>query len=301
MSILTNSDRMYFIDPIQDASIEAKHLLVLDNQRQNLSWNNTVVPVKGKRWSGGRFWWVSEAGDYVTGAPLNYENQRGATVGLLEDGSFCVGTATSTDGRWVRIQNAKRSDLLVPAVDLEERNRVVYAPQWCKAAPWAGELMPVPTDSDAVAEAKLALAKEMWRQRNIARVLMTEGGARDWLTHLDDLREDGWSDVLPTPLFGAYVTGNVMVVDQYIGISEVGDSHKRSMIEALQAKSLDPRDMTRAYSVGVTFLVPSNASTEDEFSGLSHDFMERAARTYFGDYNVRLGDYQTKAVLRGTL
>jgi hypothetical protein len=281
------TNRTIFIDPVQDATVEAERILVLRQPDQYTSLVNTIVDVGKSRYHDGTHaWYITEDGHYVQGAPVNPSFRTGthSVVGIMSDDLFVVGTLSQHLGE-ARITNAVRSDR---NGDQSE----VIAPVWVKAAPWASRLMPLPTDGMEVVAAKLAVAVQLHQSRTTHAGILIEAIARDCEDDIADLIEEG---ALPKPVLGAQVKGTAFLpVNMRLGE------------EALEQARIATAKMPGAYingggfaKVDLTFMYPEDAATKDDLESAEiNRVLTRHAATAIGYNGLILGNITLAPVLR---
>ena len=301
---LTYADLLAFIDPVVDHCQEnVTRILHTESYRKSRTPNEpTILDVKGNGIEASRHWWISADGDYVDGAPLNpHFTVTDWLIGLNDDGTFALGMPQrgGLNGHGtVKVVGVRRSDGLIPDLP-EDSSPEFFFSRWVKAAAWASELFPHPTDCAELVAAKLELARELSRHRHIAAVLYREGMGREWMEHLEDIRDTGdFKDLLPEPTMGTQVGGVVTVM---FGTEEMDAfaPTEREGLQDLMDKSLSGRTYVhRSASVPVQFIVPTELTTEDEFIGQSHDPIISHARRHFGNYGLSLQVNTKYPVLR---
>lgn len=305
--MLTNADRIYFIDPLTDPFAgQPEKILITGALREhsNASLVNTIVPVKNKKaWDMARLWYVTEGGDYVHGVatnrPLRFVTSH--TLGILPDGGWITGQSYYDGPEALTIMEAKRSDQQrLDAPDgLDWVAPTIMVKEWVPAAPWAHELMPEPHDSDAVVNAKLAVAKEKHRHRKAWNEILHQAGWRDWTEHLDDVRDNGHS--IPTPTFGAHVTAQVfMPTGERVPAEAALNDRTSTLWNRVQELSLGytSRDESMMISAHTQFPSAVQVHNLSEVIAVDRDIHEAHARNYFSDHGIRLGSHNASLVLR---
>lgn len=248
--MISKEDRMYFIDPLQPSSVAKTKLdgselplqvLALRFRRDAFKADRigSIVNVTHQRVDNNELWWVDADGDYVYGAQLADRHRgRGNLMAIINDDLFIVGRnggehhlGSSSHGSI--ISEARRSDGRRPMG--VTGNMMYTAPLVLKAAPWAHDLMPVPGDNADVVTAKVARAKQMFIQRHKKGEIYKEGMRRDWLHHLETLRED---HDMPTPVFNVGVEGTFLTTSSDDVAVDSLTPAQRDRIEPLDRNSI---------------------------------------------------------------
>jgi hypothetical protein len=300
--MLASSDRIYFTDPFADKVPAAVQVLVTDtlNIHRRGELRDRIVTIrKHRHHNGARLWYVTTAGDYVDGVPLNPQMKPGDPMMGLLGNVFVTGTSMYV-GKLTDVAEVTdpiRSDqVVVHAADGEgyTQPRQPVA-QWVAAAPWAKELMPSPFDADSVVQAKLALAKTRWEHARARAGLVVEAVDRDWAERLERLVEQGHP--MPVPRYGAVVTGQLQLpVDT--PAHTVESPEFKAMKERIAESSAVTPWTGQAY-VSVAVEVPADLSLEEpDFNEVSPDSYERTARRLFDITNARIGGVSPTAFVR---
>jgi hypothetical protein len=290
------TNRTIFIDPVQDATVEAERILVLRQPDQYTSLVDTIVDVGKTRYHDGTHaWYVTTDGHYVHGAPLNpsvrtgYSGIAAPVVGIISDDLFVVGTLSQLlTGGEARITNAVRSDRLGEPSE-------VITPMWVKAAPWASRLIPLPTDGMEVVAAKLAVAVQLHQSRKAHAGILIEAITRGYENDIADLIEEG---ALPKPILGAQVKGSAFLpVNIRLG--------EEALEQARTATAKMPGTVISGYGyamVDLTFMYPEDAATKDDLESAEiNRALTRHAATAIGYNNLVLGNITLAPVLRNLI
>jgi hypothetical protein len=295
---LTLAQRKFFIDPIQDPLAEAKSILVLEERYGRGVYANKITDVRSITTYNNRVWWVSDVGDYVAGAPLNPVNLAYGTeiMGILSDDLFVIGTynGVRSDSRGLNINRSIRSDQMVlPSVSTDV---TVTAKTWVLAAPWARELMPLPTDNAAVTNAKLALAEQRWDQRRAKAVILQEALYRDWWDDMEGLAEN--HDMLEPRLGGLFSGGVLIKVAAATPTDGLTDT-QREELKAKTDRALSAGAFSSTYSqTQMTLPVRVTVTKPDELGDVDRGSVVNQVRNAIGDYYAVVGDYTLSPVLR---
>lgn len=213
---ITPADRIYFVDPIQTPTAklpENAKLLVTQLQRDRSYGANVGDIITVTRVTEGdyaRFWYVGEDGNFYDGALFGgTRRRRGRIIDFIGDdaimginsGEITTNSYYLSDGRrW-----SKRRDFAGghAITDYRASNTLI-------GAPWAETLWPMPNDSDELTEAKVALAKQKWTNRQHHAGILKEALSRDWLTTLD--QEDFYAKTgMPKGDFGLFIKGTALL------------------------------------------------------------------------------------------
>ena len=293
----TDAQRRFFIDPVQDPTIECTRLLVTEERTTRGTHLDKIVNVRPKRTTvGARVWWVTEGGDHVAGAPVNPTNlmshQRIIAPG--GEGWFWLGNVGRRTGDVHVTGEARRSDgKTLPGLHgnrvftFETRDAV-------RAASWAAELVPLSGDSDEVALAKLQLAEQRWNQRRAKAEIIRQGLQRGWEDDLQDLRDSG---KLPSATFGAYYKGGALVVASTPALSVRDAGRIEAYREAMPG--VTPGGDVLSY-IGLEVDTPLGIHVEsfDDIRKLPTSSLRDALRSAVNDYSAIPGEYQLTPVLR---
>jgi hypothetical protein len=293
------SDMKFYLDPVQDMTLKAARLYVTEEAypRGRGSAVGTIVDVKENSFdsSAGKYWWVTDDGQFVRGAPISRNSPNYSQhVSLLDDGVFIVGEyyGTASNGEVGILAGCVRSDGKVRP----GRGSQYRVENWMKAASWASALMPAPGDSVDVIAAKVALAKEKYKRRNAMRVILSEAMERDWNTDLESLRED---HNIPHPTFGAYVDAEALLS---IGASprvetESLTEDERAKVARLTGR-LAMRSLEQRVAVPVKFMAGLTISPGSSPTAINASTIASAARARFDDYSINIGSYSLTPILR---
>lgn len=300
--MISRTDRIYYIDPIQDPTdSNTARILVLDEKREGHGLVNTVVKIKTRATiEGGRVWFSTEQGYHVRGAILNPIRLQNTTnvMALLGGDVFAVGVGGGQDSGNRLLRDFRRSDgKVIPAHnDDGSKRNVMMTKEWLQAAPWAYELMPVEGDSAEMVSAKVAVAKQKWEERRAMGVILMEGAVRDWLHHLDEIRED---HNIPTPVFGGMVEGEVGMPSN-VPVPRADDRTVRqaATLATLTDKlgATDPSSLT--LMVPFSTLLPLNASTREAVMATAPATIIEHVRNKADDWSLTMGQYSLTPVLR---
>lgn len=219
--MISKKDRIYFIDPLQPAQVKKTkadgtalplRIVALRYRRDSHKQENigSVIEVTHQRVDNNELWWVDTEGDYVYGAQVvDRVHGRSPIMAIVNDDLFYVGghggehhLGSSLFG--TMLTTALRSDGKVITSHDGPHSFTYVSKSIVKAASWARGLMPAEGDTPEVIEAKVARAKQMFIQRHKKGEIYKEGMRRDWLHHLEELRND---HDLPAPVFNVGVEG----------------------------------------------------------------------------------------------
>lgn len=301
---LTPLQRRYFIDPIQDPLIKTDSVLVTEERRyQRGAYVDKITKVTGRSEYGNRIWWVTEEGDHVMGAPVNppHVGYDAQLIGLLSDDLFIIGRYDSgANTGAIRINRALRSDQLAipgcntPGSGYEAPGMV--ATSWVKAAPWAMELMPIPSDTPAVTSAKLELAEQRWNHRRAKAIFRTEAIFRDWEDKLEDLND---SHDLLTPVFGALFKGEV-IVPLSMQSTLTFDPLDEQRITQVKDQALRSDSGTGRPMVTISAEVPilDRIENREGMEALSFRSIRDNVRAHLNHHSAVVGDHNLTPVLR---
>jgi hypothetical protein len=292
------TNRMHFIDPVQDAAVDTKRVLVL---RSSGGWDgrliNTIVHVRKQRhFDGYHVWYVTNDGYHVQGAPINPPTLSlyQPVLGILSDDVFVVGTMNSrpygTSHPVVRIQRPMRSDRRTLGGTHELPAH--HAETWVKAAPWAPRLMPLPTDGIQVATAKLNLAEQLFKMRKAQAEIIVQGTMRQHDEDLENLTQD---HDLPTPIFGALVRGSAFIpANENLGPETL--DQVRAAAGAVDGMALS----RQAYAkVGdFSFVYPSDVRSREDVENYNLPAINRYARNLLQHSDAMLGAASLTPILR---
>jgi hypothetical protein len=299
--MLTMQDMMYFIHPVNDPTLDAERVLVMEAKRSDLATVGRVVEVTGRYMDGGRLWRESHDGYWVDGAVENPRITGGTeVVGICGD-VFIYGTAEwGAQAGYRRIRNPRRSDqrkVMTPGVPDLNYSEVITS--WFRAAEWADETMPHPDDDELLVAEKLALAKAYWKEAKAHAALLRESAYRGWQDHLETvMASDGVE--MPGGRFAAYVTGSV-----YLPARDVPDltelpARMSESLNALRSRSLDGAVVSgSAMEVRVVYLARVNVETPADLHSVSAADLQAEARRYLENNDLRIGSHQATAILRG--
>jgi hypothetical protein len=307
--MITATDRMYYIDPVQDPSMTSTEVYVLREKypRTFNSHAGTITKVVGRVYDDGHLWWKTEDGVHVDGAPVSPKEivSYVPTMGILNDDVFVVGEGYGTqdadgDHPRVLIRSAVRSDgkrLATPGGGTVSSYPVT---RWVKAAPWAVELMPSVRDSAESVERKVAAAKERFRRRAAEVVILREAIVRDWTDDLPSLGDHGYEG-MPSATFSLHVTADVLVpTGDPVPVTDLPEETRAAM-EAVRAKSLAgsavPTRTRQRVEVPADFLVRTAVTSMEEIQAVPRQSIISAAYAQLG-YGVELGAYTARPVLR---
>jgi hypothetical protein len=296
---LTPAQRRLFIDPVQDPTVQTTHVLVTEERvERNVNIDTVVAVRKDRHYTDYKHWWITEAGDYVLGAPVNPPNLNSYTHHLIApggDGWFWLGQPGRRVDNGYILNQVKRSDgRQLPGRGATGDASLTVA-QAVLAAPWAAELFPQSGDSDAVVRAKLNLAEQRWMHRRAKAEITRQGIGRGWDDDLQTLRDDG---KLPAPSFAAFYRGQAMI-DTFS--TTVAPSDRDA--ERLQAI----RDRVTTYGgtevqsmIGVSVSVPLsvNVSSFEEVRNLPLTSVREALRSAISDYSAVPGEFSITPALR---
>lgn len=242
--MISNQDRVYYIDPVQvpirrpwTDRLTINRVVELRSMRESgvTSTNiGQIVNVTAQQYDMRDIWWVNTDGNYIYGAPI-YDATgplSGATVISLLDEGFILGLneGNASGGGGSLLHQPVRSDgRLFPT------NAQTVAKNMVRAASWARGLMPEPGDTQAVVNAKVAIAKQKFMQRAKKAQVYREGIARDWLDLMSELRDE---HDLPEPQFSLGVNGTALInTGRELLLSDLPEQ-ARERISGLQSNQL---------------------------------------------------------------
>lgn len=153
--------------------------------------------------SDGRLW-ATVDGDYVTGLHTN-EYTGGRCMWIAGD-SWGFGMVSNMrdygDSPSIAvIADVRRAD------GMQQPHDTLTTTAFFPCADWGHTLFPMPTDSPAVVEAKVALAKAKWVNAYARWKISVEAHHRGWHDQLDEIRDDVRLGAL---VYRPYVQGRVM-------------------------------------------------------------------------------------------
>lgn len=289
---------IYFTDPLADTLEKGTRIFAnLERVVRNVSIGK-VVDVTGFARYDTRGWRVSEGGYHVSGPVVNNPNTlwNGWHFGLRDgDDTVVLGRYAGTHGARAILNSARYSDQRkLPG----EAVAPFLADTWFKAASWADELFPHPTDSDALVAAKLRLAEQRWNQRRAKVTLLAEGQSRGY-AELEELVEEG---DLPTPVFGAVYNGDVLIPTGRAPRREDRTVATQERIDRVQAKLGTNVDPSNAY-LSLRVEIPLPDISEEGVEGLSKVTPYVIANNLYsvtGDSELKPAAYTLVPVLRST-
>lgn len=297
--MLTKADAIYFIDPIQDTCIPTERVFVLKEYYGRQRHLHQVRPVAKERFHNrGILWWIDEESrDYLYGAPIGTTTSEYKRVIAFEDDVVILGEASSIyrTNTHITISDVRRSDQQVVPETYESgvRGSRAVVSDWMTAAPWARELFPMPDDDDETVALKLTIAKEKHRQRVAHRTIFEESATRGWDEHLGEVREK--TSYLPTPNFGAYVTGSAIINVE----GTLSETDLAPKVEALKNRAISIGTAIPAATVRVDYIAAANWDSSEKIRNMSSNHATSYARDTFGDYSLRIGDFESQPALRG--
>lgn len=297
----TDAQRRFFIDPVQDPTITVSPRILVTEERtaRGVHLDKVVAVTKERFFYEHKHWWITESGDHVYGAPVNPPNVSSMRKLIAPggDGWFWLGQPGRRTGPDEYIlASVKRSD----GRQLPGSGNVTAAALGVKdavlAAPWADELFPDPDDSDAVVRAKLALAEQRWMHRRAKAEIMRQGIGRGWDDDLATLREDG---KLPTPQFGVYYRGQVMI--DPIGSTSTLSTRDEARLQEIRDRVpvIGAADEVQSL-IGVRINVPLQVSVDtfENVRKIPLESIKENLRQAIGDYSAVPGDHSITPVLR---
>lgn len=294
---LTNEQRKFFIDPIQDGLADVKQLLVTEERYGRGTYLHKVTDVTGICTDNNRIWWKTAARDYVVGAPVNpHFSYDQPVIGILSDDLFVVGLYNGrAHDNTVSLTRTIRSDMRSVPLFAGE-GLAMRVPTCVAAAPWAVELMPKPGDPDSVTNAKLALAKQRWEQRYAKGIIIQQALYRDWWDDMETLQED---HDLPSPRLGALFEGNAMVQLSHTLPTDSLTDEQKEMLAARQARAFGASSSSGMFTaVRMTLPVRVQVNKPADLQEIRHDSVLQNVRSALGDYNTSIADYTLSPVLR---
>lgn len=292
---ITPADRIYFVDPIQmpTAKLPANARLLITKlriERPNGHRPGDIIPVtRVAEGDYGRFWYTGEDGNFYDGALFGGTRRRRAyLIDFLGDDAIMGLNSGQIEGeahylssgrRW-----SKRLDYAGPHQITDYR-----ASNTLDAAPWANTLWPIATDSDELTEAKVAVAKQKWTNRQHHAGILREALSRDWLTTLDE--QDFYNKVgMPKGQFGLYVKGNALVAtSNHID----RDALNRATLEQLGGLAPvlrgEPERFQTSIQVPIQFVFPvigSITSTNELYNAAEGEPLAQRAREVANSYAI---------------
>ena len=297
--MLTKADAIYFIDPIQDTCIPTEQVFVLKEYYGRHRHLHQIRKVAKDRFHNrGILWWIDEESrDYLYGAPVSTTASEYRRVISFEDDVVILGEASSIyrTNTHITISDVRRSDQQVVPETYEagSRGSRMVVSNWMTAAPWARELFPLPDDSEETIALKLTVAKERHRQRVAHRTIFEESATRGWDEHLGEVREK--TSYLPTPNFGAYVSGSV-IIDVAATLDQDALTTK---VDALKERAVSVGTAIPAATVRVDYIAAANWDSSEKIRNMSSHHATSYARDAFGDYSLRVGEFDPQPALRG--
>lgn len=219
--MLTMSDMKYFIEPTPnhfevDNSDRVLIFQTRYNRRQEQCGTVVDLPPKSTRritFSGIDFV-ITAGGDHVRGAvnkPTNVYYHHVVGTSPAYPDRFFAGYVENMVGEGGEHQGVALGRTRVSTGESHAAGEWsgVMLNDWYRAAPWAMELMPQPTDTAEYAAAKLALAKERWEFNYALSVITAEGMYRDWNDQLEVLADEfGW---LPGYYGTSFISGTALI------------------------------------------------------------------------------------------
>lgn len=301
---LTPAQRRFYIDPVQDSTLTTDTILVTEERspRSFGSHLDKVVTVKANRYpANGRQWWITDTGDYVSGAPVNPANLSYVQIiGVGGDDWFWYGTASRRGENGYVCTGLRRSDAhRLPGNHGAVTEMQVQVPTVVKAAPWAGELFPAYGDSDDVVRAKLALAEQRWNHRRAKAEIIRQGIDRGWHDDLAELRESG---KLPAATFKARYKGKVMIEAANPPAADtlsVRDNERLISVRTNARITTDPAPrVATMYGVDVDIPLGAEFHEYDEVRKMPMLTLIEQVRHAIGDYTAMPGLHTITPVLR---
>lgn len=226
--MLSRAEMLYYTPPVAtpmqpglartSQSTTPTRLFVTDTvYDRNHHLVGTIVTLKTDTTvNNGKPWRTTTDGTYVTGHPVNNVGSYRQVIGLVagREDIFYYGELEliHSDGELVGGKLSTSLNSLNEYADPTTANRrgsSVHLTSWVEAAPWAGELMPRPTDTAATIRAKAELAKERWLFNRAVGDMAQEGFQRGWEGNLEELQND--LTYLPKVQVGAVVEGTVLI------------------------------------------------------------------------------------------
>jgi hypothetical protein len=290
----------FFTDPLADTLESGNRIYCTLERLQRGSSLGKVVEVEGFTIYNGRGWRVSKDGLHLSGPVVNSASSayNAQYIGLIDGlpgvavrGSF---NTTYESGTRAVLNGAHWSDQR--KLPLGETNPQVMVNTWFRAASWARELWPNPTDTDEVVTAKLELAEQRWNHRLAKTTLVLEAANRGY-DQLLELIEEG---ELPAPTFGANFVGDVLIPNGRAPEREQRTIGQQERIDRLAAKVPGSITMRQQYIAAYMEMPLGDLSIEgaDKINSIPQHQVQTALRAKTGDYELVPGQYNLQPVLR---
>lgn len=291
-------DMLYYLDPVQqpiartkrtngtpitEQKIVAFRYRRADLNERKMAKLGTVIPVTHQRVEQNQLWWVDEDGDHVQGAQvlLDQYGYRQQLVGIIDDETFAVGQHSETIGEHSILTTALRSDgkRTVPSAT----NDRAVAVGTMLAAPWARDLMPRAGDTQEVVDQKVLLAKQKFLQRQKLSQIYVEGISRDWLEHLQEVRDKGHH--MPAPSFQIGVTGTALFASTTVADDELDESAlvRANALRNIPIKPTNSTSAQRFYGIPFVTVTTATASTLEAVRNVPAEDMRSYAMNAIGN------------------
>lgn len=262
-----DKDILYYINPTNTPifPLPENALIVVTETRDRSQTDKLgeLMPVIATWHDDLRLWYRGEDGNYYDGPMIGHGVTRSTyAIDIVGDEAifgYVNNTYTIATGKSYGFSDTRRwsgQRMVVNTVVVMDH----YGQNVVPAAPWAYELWPLPSDSDDIRAAKIALAKHRWETHQKHLGVIREGQRRDWLYILegkDFLSEHG----MKRPVYGAFVTGTVALPAEIVIREDELTSRSRSMLTALgQFRDGNGSNFDAQVQVPVQFVWPGNGA-----------------------------------------
>lgn len=263
-----------------------------------------IVKVKGTYFERGRYWYITEGGDYAYGH-LAGNPDLGYSYVVVPLGPSLWGHGSITETR----ENSPNKVSINFVSDPHGAGKFIGMLQGFTISTdlyFQGmsnyDNMPHQGWNDRYINAAFEMQKERWTQDWKKASILVEGMQRRWLEHLTKIREN---HAMPYPRMNVEWTGQILIPSTEASVprDSLNDRDKRliSRLEKTGKAKLGERAVSYK-AINASYLLNNEANTQDDLNRITTgEYITQSVRGIVDNYDISTTTTETRVIMTGTV